>query len=83
MCNLSNFWMVKASTGHDIILNDVIFFLVNVSMLDFPCIYSSIIFYPDVCCCCNVMMLDNWCECLVSVFGSTKHCLCNCIDTWQ
>ena len=72
MCNLSNFWIVKASTGHNIILNDVIS-SVKVSMLDFPCIYLSIMFYPDVCCCCNVMMLYNWCECLVSVLGTTEH----------
>ena len=51
--------------------------------LDFSCIHLWMIFYLDVCCCCNLMMFYDWSECVMSVLGTTKHSLCDCIDTWQ
>ena len=56
--------------------------------LEVSCIYLSMTFYPDVCCCCNLMLYDwrecvlgvlgttnihAWRECVVSVLGTTKH----------
>ena len=41
--------------------------------LDFSCVYLSATFYSSVCCCCNLIMFYNWCECAMSVFGPKKH----------
>ena len=30
-----------------------------------------------------LMIFYDWSECVMSVLGTTKHSLCNCIDTWQ
>ena len=43
-------------------------------------------FFPrmfDVCCCCNLTMFYDWRECVMDVFGTTKHSQCDCINTWQ
>ena len=35
-----------------------------------------------VCCCCYLMMFSDWSDCVMSVFGTTKHSLCmGIIDT--
>ena len=44
----------------------------DVRTLDFSCIYLSVMFYPNVCCCCNLMFSD-WRDCVRSVLGTTKH----------
>ena len=36
-----------------------------------------------VCCCCDLMMFYDWCECVMNVLGTTKHSLRNCNNTWQ
>ena len=48
--------------------------------LEFSCIYLSMTFYPDVCCCCNLMMLYGWRECVLSVLGTTNiHAWRECV----
>ena len=39
--------------------------------MDFSCIYLLMTFYPDVCCCGNLMFYD-WRECMMSTLGTTK-----------
>ena len=34
-------------------------------------------------CCCNLMMVYDWRECVTSVLSTTKHSQCDCIGTWQ
>ena len=36
-------------------------------------IYEWLFTWMFVCCCCNLMMFYDWCECVMSVLGTTKH----------
>ena len=35
--------------------------------------YGWLYTWTFVCCCCNSVMFYDWCECVVSVLGTTKH----------
>ena len=45
----------------------------DVSWISHVFIYECLFTWMFVCCCCNLMMFYDWCECVMSALGTTKH----------